>query len=362
MRIRLRSALCLLLCSGCTSGVQLAELPTELATAYCDTFDSCAGSFAAAAIPGDCQSSFTGIFRATLLANSDDLLARGTVGYDEAQAATCLGEIQDLGCGLLIQATPPSCRQVLTGTIAIGETCSVSPECVGDTYCDSPSCPTSMGTCATRKANGAACDEDDECVDGLVCEDDSCGPPAGRSGGPCGGGTGAQCPLGELCIGESEGEIPGTCTTIDSIQTAALGERCVLQETAEESPIFCQNGLHCAVTGVDGIMPSFECVEPTTSGGACFVAAPEMCPSGEYCNASPRMLMFEGTCTPLPTQGQPCAMVELGIRCAGNLVCAGEMGCVAPQDNGGACTVTAECFSGNCDEGRCSGPPLCSAS
>lgn len=346
------------LASACVSGPPLDAVPADLADAWCENIEACAPVPLFG--PDQCQSSFEGLFRATLLANADALIERGTVRYDATAASECITAYRNRGCDLLIAATPAACRSVLAGTIGIGESCSDSSECAGDAYCDRPACPTTRGTCAARKANGATCASDDECQNGLKCDAGSCGPPASQSGGPCGGSSGRTCPIDELCVG-AEGSDPGTCTPFDSLRTAALGEDCRLGD--EGGPmILCQEGLSCAVIGIEGLGPDFECVEPVEAGAACNDGLPDMCPLGQYCDAEPAMLMFDGTCTPLPTQGQPCAEVTFGARCATGLACGnvdGEATCVRVQENGASCGIDAECFSGNCDGGTCSGPPIC---
>lgn len=346
-----------LVTTACTSGPTLEEAPAELADAWCQNLEACAPL--PIFTPEQCRTQFAGLFRATLFENADELISRGTTSYDAAAAAGCIEAYRALGCDLVIAATPPECRVVLVGGVEDGGSCSDSTECQAGSYCDAAACPTTRGTCAARKANGATCLSDDECEDGLACEDGSCGPPASQSGGPCGGDSGRECPIDELCRG-AEGTSAGTCTPFESLLTAALGEDCSVGE--EDTMILCQRGSSCAVVGLDGTAPDFECVAGVGEGAPCNAAVPEMCPLGQRCDANPRELDFEGTCVPMPTAGQPCAEVLLGSRCAAGLACAsidGAATCVRVLENGATCGVGAECFSGNCDDGVCSGPPIC---
>jgi hypothetical protein len=340
--------------TACNGGVALDDLPDELASAYCDTAASCLGALAertggAAA----CQDSFAAGFRDVQVATIQELVDAGRVTYAPAAAESCLSAVRALGCDVAIAAEPEACRTMFTGTVAEGEACSVSPECAGDAFCAGASCPDVVGTCTARKASGQSCAADDECQSALACEDGVCRTPASTSGGACGSSTGLECPVDELCVGQSD-TTPGTCTPFTTVFHHALGETCDIQGTD-----LCTADLSCAVTGVSGTMPMASCVAPVASGASCNAAIPSMCPLDEYCTANPFMGTFEGTCEALPTEGQPCAQTLSGNECAPGLQC--DLGmCEAPaRDNGESCADDGDCVSSNCDGGTCAAPPLC---
>jgi hypothetical protein len=102
-------------------------------------------------------------------------------------------------------------------------------------------------------------------------------------------------------------------------------------------------------------MASFECAMPVAADAACPLGYPDPCPDDQYCmmGGTPGM----GTCTSLPTAGQPCASGQcaLGLRC---VVPDGAMSgvCSVPARLGQPCTANAGCVSGSCEDGVCSTP------
>lgn len=347
------SALGLWACDS--GGVAIEAAPAETAAVYCDAVDTCAGDFAGSLGGASCRTNFTASAENGAFELWDAAIARGTVTYDGAATRSCLDESRVAGCNVFNEAPPESCREILVGTIEAGEACSFSEECAGDAYCDGAACPETAGTCTARKASGTDCDGTDECVTGLVCEGGTCKTSSSRSGGPCDGPEGIACPLGELCVGGDE-ETVGTCTALSELQTAALDESCDPQVST-----FCVSGLSCAVVGAGAGGAEFQCKAAVGAGEACNVGFPSMCPEGQYCDANPFMGMFDGTCAPLPTDGQDCAG-SLEGECGSGLVCVrGELGdtCTRPRPNGDACDVDQGCYSGRCESGVCAAPELC---
>ena len=286
-------------------------------------------------------------------------IGRGTATYDPAAARSCVDEISNAGCDILDTASPEVCADVLVGTIELGGRCVIDEECAGNALCADTDCVGGEGICTMQSSGGDVCVADDGCVPGLVCEASLCVVPTSNRDGPCGGPTPDECPLDQQCVGATE-TTAGTCTTRAALQTAALGESCDVRSFS----VLCQSGLRCAVTGFDiGTMqPEFECATPVGSGGACFVSAPSMCPSGEYCDADPMSLMFAGSCIALPGVGEPCAASLSGESCQLGLICIrGETEdiCRRPQDNGQACDVDEMCHSTVCVSGLCVAPSVC---
>ncbi len=176
--------------------------------------------------------------------------------------------------------------------------------------------------------------------------------PASAAGGMCNGGSGLSCPADQLCVGAS-GSTPGTCTPLTDVLLGAEGDTCDLQAFS-----LCASNLSCAITGAMGTTPTETCVAVVSAGGSCNAAIPEMCPTGQYCDAQPLMGMFDGTCRPLPGDGEACAQTFSGTACASGLSCDSGT-CRAQQDNGASCMDNGQCYSGNCEMGTCQPSPLC---
>lgn len=351
------STLGLLGCDGGGGGGGLAieDVPANSSQIICDTVFTCLGSFGSLfGTQPACEATFE-----QGITNGDYQLwqaaiAAGTASYDPEAAQRCSDATSATGCGLLLAGTPDACADVWIGTRALGETCSIDQECAGEAYCAGADCPTTSGICTMQSPGGGSCDGNRECQAGLACEDGTCVVPTGNSGGSC--ADQGDCPLDEQCVGAAMGA-SGICRNRASLQTAGLGETCELQG---DMVILCEDGASCAVTGF--MLPmsaTLECRAPVAAGAACFAAVPEMCPENQYCQgANPFMLMFEGTCAPLPGVGDDCAMTLFGERCAAGLACV-DSRCVQPQANGGPCAADGECYSGRCRGGACVAPELC---
>lgn len=340
--------------AACDGGVALESLPAEAAGAICGVVESCFGRLADRANGGEqCRTDVEADFENGFLATLQAAIDAGTVTYDPSLGATCIEEQRALGCSIFLVAPPQACRDMFTGTVAVGGACSISEECAGDAYCADADCTADVpGTCTARKGTGTACESTDECQGGLVCENLVCRTPASTSGGACGGDSGLACPLDQICIG-AMGSAPGTCTPITSVFAGARDEPCDIFEQE-----LCTPDLSCAITGVEGTTPVMTCVALADAGGSCFLAVPDMCPLSEYCDADPTMGRLEGTCQPRPGAGQACAQTPAGVMCAVGLDCI-DGTCRALQDNGGSCETGEECRSGICEGGTCAPYPIC---
>lgn len=343
--------------AACDGGVPIENVPVEATDVICDIAEECYGRLADRVGGGtQCRTDLEGGFANGVVPRWQAAIDAGTTSYDPALASACLDAQRALGCSIFLAAPPQACRDMFTGTIAEGEACSLSEECAGDAYCASAGCPDVPGTCTARKGNGSACASTDECQDGLACEDQVCRTPASTSGGSCGGDTGLACPIDEICVTEMEGAA-GTCTPLTTVFDGALGDPCDLRAFD-----FCSPDLSCVVTGLAGTEPEMSCAAIASSGGTCNGGIPDMCPLGEYCDAQPFMLMFEGTCRPRPTEGQQCVQALSGSVCAQGLDCVmidGTPTCIEVRANGETCATGQECLSGYCESGTCAAQPLC---
>lgn len=340
---------------GGGGGLAIEDVPANSASVICDTVFGCLGPYG----------SLFGTEPACLtlyeqgITNGDyqrwqAVIAAGTATYDAEAAQRCADATSATGCQLLQSGTAAECADVWTGTRALGATCSMDIECVGEAYCNGADCPGTPGVCTMRSPGGGSCNSNNECETGLACEGRTCVVPTGHSGGAC--DSQDECPLDEQCVGATD-TASGLCRDRASLMTAALGEPCQLQG---EMVILCQAGGSCAVTGFELPMSAvFECLAPVATGASCNAAVPEMCPENQYCEgANPFMLAFDGTCAPLPGAGADCATTLFGERCLAGLACV-DGRCVQPQANGGACAGDGECYSGRCRGGACVAPELC---
>ncbi len=351
-RLALSAALAVLLVACETShvtNVPVSDLGDSIGGVLCGAFVDCFGSaISRQLVGGECVTRFARAFDEGSGPALEEAIANGTVIYDGARAAACVSELEAAGCDVFeSRFSSGACGAAIVGTIAAGGACSISAQCVGDAYCSfaAGACP---GTCQARLGSGAMCMSDDECQSGLSCDGGMCRAPAG-AGASCGGMSGVECRAGTLCLG-AMGGMPGTCRATSDAFSAAAGASCD-PRTGE----LCVEGQHCTLTT---FMPpttfAFTCEGPLAAGAACRLAFPDACPAGQICDANPFMGMPDGTCQPLPVDGQACA----SNRCADGHRC--EMGtCRRVQGIGGACTTGEDCYSGNCDASVCAEGELC---
>lgn len=329
------------------------DLGPRLATILCDALDECYGPTVAELFAGGplgCMGTFEASFRNQTLPAYRAAIDDGTLVYDGARVADCEAALREVGCGLTVTRFQDLCEGALGGTLAAGAACSIDEECMGDSFCDHTggACP---GTCQARGAAGAACIDDAGCLSGLVCSAGTCRAPGG-AGASCEGATNVRCGAGTICLGSDAATMrAGTCRTVDEAFAAALGASC------SPDGQLCDEGFSCSLDTVTAGVPSFVCVAPAASGGACRIAIPDACPAGEYCaGVDAAVADFDGTCAPAPGAGEACGGVL--SRCAPGTRCVAGT-CLAALENGAACASAAECFSGLCDGGVCVPPMLC---
>jgi hypothetical protein len=93
--------------------------------------------------------------------------------------------------------------------------------------------------------------------------------------------------------------------------------------------------------------------EQAEPGGSCFLAIPDQCPSGEYCDADIDAGEYTGSCRDVPAAGQDCAsMVFSATGCQPYHACV-DGTCRELQRLEGSCTADDECYGGNCAAGSC---------
>ncbi len=336
---------------GSTQPLPFASLPASYAKAACDSARACWGDVFAILTGGESCEDNTETAISDELGRLDQAISSGKVKYDGTRAQACFDALVARGCS--DDREPAACDAVLNGTVAVGGDCATRFECVGgDTYCKSDgSCP---GKCAPRESAGGPCSANDDCASGLQCDRavGRCFAPAG-AGDRCGGGSEPECGAGLFCLGEDEDKSqPGNCRTIQEAFSGDSGERCLVA-----TPL-CKANLRCIVEGVDTATGSItaRCGTPVSSGAACKIAVPDMCPADEYCAAPPDML--DGRCTKKPGAGAACVVRGKDQICASGLRCDGGT-CRARQRLGGSCQADAVCYSEHCRSGGCASGNAC---
>lgn len=329
----------------------LEEFAERSPALTCAQLRECYGDDLIELFSADCETDFGTRYLEMQLPRLQGAVEAGTLVYDGTVAHACLRAIDAAGCGIVDHPALPACDEMFTGTVASGGACSIDPECEGDTFCQiaAGSCG---GSCQAVGSGGSSCTIPEGCQDGLECYAGVCRTPAGV-GAPCQGAEAIECAGGLICAGALEGAepTPGECQTIATALSGGLGDGCDLRGGP-----YCQPGLSCALVALAGTTPTFECVGGSSPGGACHLAFPDACPSGEGCDATPLTGgALEGTCQTLPSAGEPCLQ---GGRCAANHGCFGDV-CRAVQHVGGACTLDGQCFSGRCDGTICVERAIC---
>jgi hypothetical protein len=335
--------------------VALDQLGTAIAPVICDILKTCQGpGFGLAFSSAEaCQKQIADGFADASYPTLKDEVDSGTVVFDGTKAAACLDQIKALGCDYPTSRIASVCQDLLAGQVAEGASCTSGDECTVGHYCKvDAACP---GKCTPLEAAGGACKKSDDCVSGLVCDGDSsqCVKPA-AIGQACKQGK-PPCNLDGLCVGVDDAKkTPGMCTTYTAALSAAQGASCDIAKTQ-----LCLPALACAVATIDATGATYSCVPRVTSGAACKLAIPSMCPTGEYCDGIDTTKgKIDGTCKALPTQGQDCAPNLAGANCAEGLVCGADLTCKARGKNGVACADKSECY-GACVNKVCAPTNAC---
>lgn len=334
--------------AGANEKVGLDELAPTMADAICDFFERCGhGPEEGEGLDPDyCRPELTKILEDGNFAEARMQIESGRVRFDSVRARECLDGLGDT-CD---QRDLEDCYELpFEGTVPSGGDCDDSDQCAGEAAClPEASCP---GTCTELVGAGQPCDSDLMlCAGGLSCsgariceepEEPEVAPPLGP-GDPC---FDEGCVAGSYCV-------DGTCQSYASLFAADEGATC----DPGKGSTYCRAGLSCAVFAVEPAQ-MWTCVGPSSLGGACRFGLPDPCPPDDYCSdTSPQTGDFEGTCAPLPRDGQPCALGGQELLCASGHICieAGKSGtCRARQRIGDPCTVEDECYSLFCDAGRC---------
>jgi hypothetical protein len=309
----------------------LMPLATGMADVVCDLIEPCLAVSADKAIGTDCVANATQTLLSELAPMILAAYERGTLEIDPGNFDSCIDAYRALGCRAFESRGPARCSAALRGLVPSGAPCNYNIECEPGLFCDSStSCP---GSCVPIRSEGLACTSDNACVDGLVCEDGACSRPDG-DGAPCSSDA-LHCEAGTQCI-------VSTCRRIADVYVAEDGEACDVG-----TPRLCRFGLAC----VDEASGSFCRPLLTASGAACRRSITDACIPGEACDAASGS---DGTCVPLPSDGEPCLMDGPRICQAMHECVAGT--CERKGLTGTACTAGVDCLSATCSGMLCAVP------
>ena len=130
--------------------------------------------------------------------------------------------------------------------------------------------------------------------------------------------------------------------------------QCDLQATR-----LCAADLSCVVK-LQGQSAVQTCMAEVAAGAACSFGVPTQCPDGEYCaGTNLPMGNFNGTCTPLPGDGEACAEDPASAGCRTGLICDTDDKCRARGRLDDPCVSNDGCLSTRCDGGKCVRPLEC---
>lgn len=307
------------LLAGCSGDIDFAHFPDALTDARCSYFIRCG----LVSYASECVAYYKRI--AVDNPSTQAAIDMGKTTYHPDVAQACFDAYAALSCdqSQLEGDELDVCNGVLTGNLAIGNTCAFDKECESEN-CVVPSCQDACctGTCAapeTLPAVGQPCTA--LCAGDAYCGLDSiCHAPLPQNAA-C---NQEPCAYGLYCAGRTQ-MMSGTCKPLPK-----LGMPC---ETV------------CAELGA--VCYAGSCVEVGLLGDACTSNA--QCSSFYECRAM--------QCSLLPTLGMPCE-----TSCYEAAYCDGNT-CVAQKNNGVACVRNDECGSHYCmrsgSTGSCAEPPLC---
>ncbi len=169
----------------------LAAFPSAVVSAFCQRESECcflnASTFNATLCHQILGNPATGGW--VDIARYEQFLDGGTVAYDPVQAALCIAESRNVGCGFLTAQSGVTiehdCYSALAGTVALDGSCQSSVECQGLAYCRGTDGGPGSGSCVPLQPEGGPCTNtatSEECshlghgVPGEYCSNGTCSP------------------------------------------------------------------------------------------------------------------------------------------------------------------------------------------
>jgi len=331
------------------NGPTLSQIPEEYAAAMCAALSNCSVTAANLFLgANDCTSLVAAQIRNGSFPGIQAAVAAGTAKYDPTSVQACTNAVKMQGCTFSNEPYFAECEQALSGTVDERGACSINEECKGDLYCKySGTCP---GTCAPREAKDALCRATKDCQSGLTCfvSTGTTGRCATKPtlGQDCGMDLPSECASQSndavICWGASDTK-RGKCVAVNAIASEGIGSDCGVASSS-----LCVFGASCQITEL--LTLSGTCVASAAAASGCPFAYPDPCAKDQYCTAiSPNS---PGTCSLLPTAGQPCVTGLLqqysNKICAADHVCV-DGTCIKYRGNGESCSSDTVCYSGRCD-------------
>jgi hypothetical protein len=342
-------------CEACSESGRCLAAPADdvrCPELTCTTASSTCATFPASQTANRCQSA--GVCKTACdpltvaLDTACEEVAPGINGVCNA-AGNCIDPRSTLGarCESNIDCSQGTCIDgVCCGEpcAAACETCDASGACVADasgTACGDGLACFGRGTCLAP--NGSACQTGAECGSGncvaavgsgsVCCAEPCAGGLLCNGSGTC---ISPEADLGNACTGDADC-VGGRCfdgvccdsecgAACERCNAAGLEGRCTAEPGGTQDPA-CTAGQECASRG--------QCLSPL--GAVCSLNGE--CRSGE-CGAA------------LQGSGEICceAACPQGQRCSPTGSCVD-----APDPDGSACAIGADCLSNNCVDGRCCG-------
>jgi len=316
-RIATMASLLLAACGGddATTAIPLDELAAEIEAARCDQWVACGAALDAETCLGTVDDGLR-----TLHVSAADVAATraGRILYHADRAVECVALLRDAPCGMVesIEQAPridSACGAILEGTLADGESCSTSRECVSG-HCQAPECEEACcpGVCEAPAAIevldlGEECDVGPgECADGTTCRSSgvwtyTCQRLAGEAEACMDVG---DCAFELDCVSATPGEA-GLCTRPPRSGEDCGGERMFGCDDPRDT---CD-------------LETLRCVPRAGLGEPC---------EGEVWGGDDGCVLYGmcagTTCVPRPTAGEAC-----DDNCLGDQLCGDDGVCEPPR-------------------------------
>jgi hypothetical protein len=289
------------------------------------------------------------------------LQAPAGVGYDPAQAASCLARPWPCGDQSDQAVVPRACDRVLRPLVTDGGACELDGQCISGTCTRANPGLSCGGSCAPGDVPpeeiylGSRCGEDGGCGadGGLVCDGLTCRRAAG-AGAPCGAnmdcGPGLVCPMSSF---RCTTPVPRGGACADDFMLLASGSLGPGTSWFEGQ---CEPGSLCVGEQAqpDGGVSPGTCQPPSRAGEPC-VAGDRTgrvhetgCVLGLVCSC--------GVCAPAPLSG---ACGNGWVPCRPHQAACDVDGVCRPVSSFSHCYFGQQCASGYCDMllNACSTPP-----
>ena len=96
-------------------------------------------------------------------------LVAGQATFQPEEAERCVSWLRENGClhadvpglSFFVLRLPGICRHAYSGSVAVGDSCTIGEACLGDSYCRAYT--ETLSTCESRSTAGVECQSIDEC-------------------------------------------------------------------------------------------------------------------------------------------------------------------------------------------------------